>query len=114
MVYFRQEYEQIILKKDSDFQSLVIELQRLRGIEEECGHLKAENKVLKRAVGIQNKQHSDMKEEFCKLQQLHQQLIDYASELERANYALQVRNSQQSQENFFGGFHDNFPPPHVH
>jgi len=110
----KQEFEQTIQTKDSDFQSAITEIQRLQGIEEECERVKTENKVLKRAVTIQNKQQSEAKEELIKLQQSHQQLLQYAHELERVNYALQVRNAQQSQENPFGDFHDNFPPPHVH
>ncbi|KAG7401513.1 hypothetical protein PHYBOEH_000571 [Phytophthora boehmeriae] len=90
----RAEYEQLLLRKDVDFQRLRQELQhsheRGNHQDRELERLHGENKLLKRAIAIQNQQKDECQQENNALKQLATQAADHIKKLEQANYTLRV------------------------
>lgn len=90
----RAEYEQVIMRKDADFQRLGQELQHTqqRGAQQanDVARLQGENKLLKRAVAIQNQQKEEVQQENNALKQLATQAAEHMKRLEQANYTLRV------------------------
>ncbi|POM61119.1 hypothetical protein PHPALM_2723 [Phytophthora palmivora] len=90
----RAEYEQFIMKKDAEFQRLGHELQhtqeRVAQQANDVARLQSENKLLKRAVAIQNQQKEEVQNENNALKQLATQAAEHMKRLEQANYTLRV------------------------
>lgn len=90
----RAEYEQFIMKKEADFQRLGQELQHTqeRAVHQanDVARLQGENKLLKRAVAIQNQQKEEVQQENNALKQLATQAAEHMKRLEQANYTLRV------------------------
>ncbi|ETV97493.1 hypothetical protein H310_09418 [Aphanomyces invadans] len=90
----RTECEQILLRKDKEMQEMRIALDRLRetcmGQAKEFEKIQAENKILRRAVTIQNQQKEEATQENAALKQLAVQAADHIKRLEQTNYALRV------------------------
>ncbi|DBA01125.1 TPA: hypothetical protein N0F65_001753 [Lagenidium giganteum] len=90
----RTEYEQYIMKKDVEFQNMRQEMQqlvqRLHAQEKDSERLQGENKILKRAVAIQNQRKEECLQENAVLKQLTSQAAEHIKRLEQSNYALRV------------------------
>jgi predicted RNase H-like nuclease (RuvC/YqgF family) len=90
----RAEYEQFIMKKDVEFQRLGQELghtqERMAQQANEVNRLQGENRLLKRAVAIQNQQKEEVQNENHALKQLATQTAEHMKRLEQANYTLRV------------------------
>ncbi|RHX98068.1 hypothetical protein DYB37_004009 [Aphanomyces astaci] len=90
----RTECEQILLRKEKDMQEMRVEFDRLRemcmGQAKEFEKIQAENKILRRAVTIQNQQKEEATQENVALKQLAHQAADHIKRLEQTNYALRV------------------------
>lgn len=84
----RAEYEQFILKKEAEFRHET--QQRAAQQAGEVARLQGENKLLKRAVNIQNEQNQAMEQENTALKQLATQAAEHIRRLEQANYTLRV------------------------
>ncbi|CAN0054953.1 unnamed protein product [Ectocarpus sp. 13 AM-2016] len=59
--------------------------------QKELERLSAENRILKRAVGIQNTKGKELEGQLHGLQQAAGQAAEYVKRLEQTNYALSVR-----------------------
>ncbi|KAG6576374.1 uncharacterized protein IUM83_09024 [Phytophthora cinnamomi] len=94
MARIRAEYEQLLLRKEADFQRLGQELQlaQQRAAQQagDVARLQGENKLLKRAVAIQNQQKEDVARENDALKLLATQAAEHMKRLEQANYTLRV------------------------
>ncbi|KAG7379618.1 hypothetical protein PHYPSEUDO_008345 [Phytophthora pseudosyringae] len=110
----RAEYEQFIMKKDAEFQRLGQELQhtqeRAAHQANDVARLQSENKLLKRAVAIQNQQKEEVQGENNALKQLATQAAEHMKRLEQANYTLRV-HLQTSTSAGMGHHHQ---PPDVY
>ncbi|KAK1944764.1 hypothetical protein P3T76_003297 [Phytophthora citrophthora] len=82
------------MKKDVEFQRLGQEFQhtqeRVNQQNSDMVRLQGENKLLKRAVAIQNQQKEEVQQENNALKQLATQAADHIKKLEQANYTLRV------------------------
>ncbi|KAE9025881.1 hypothetical protein PR003_g9118 [Phytophthora rubi] len=107
----RAEYEQFILKKEAEFQRLGQELQhtqeRVAQQASDVARLQGENKLLKRAVGIQNQQKEEVQHENNALKQLATQAAEHMRRLEQANYTLRVHLQTSTSA---GNGHQQQPP----
>lgn len=77
----------------------------------ELEQMQHENKILKRAVTIQDGRYKEIESQLSSLQQIASQGAEYVKRLEQINYALGVRVQQMGQSNndFLGGLR----PPDV-
>ncbi|KAL4165289.1 hypothetical protein KRP22_004018 [Phytophthora ramorum] len=110
----RAEYEQFIMKKDAEFQRLGQQLQhtqeRVAAQASDVARLHGENKLLKRAVAIQNQQKEEVQHENSALKQLATQAAEHMKRLEQANYTLRVH--LQTSTSAGNGHH--YQPPDVY
>lgn len=90
----RTEYEQYIMKRDAEFQRCRQELgaahERLQHQDRELERLQGENRLLKRAITIQNQQKEEAQHESAMLKGLASQAAEHIKRLEQANYTLRV------------------------
>lgn len=90
----RAEYEQYIMKKETETQQLRHELMRLQEVastqDRDGQRLVNENKLLKRAITIQSQQKEECQQENVMLKSLAAQAADHIKKLEQTNYALRV------------------------
>ncbi|CAH0478361.1 unnamed protein product [Peronospora belbahrii] len=90
----KTEYDHFLMKKEVEFQQLGQELQqtqdRMMHQANELMRLQGENKLLKRAVAIQNQQKDEVQQENKTLKQLTTQAAEHIKRLEQANYTLRV------------------------
>jgi DNA repair exonuclease SbcCD ATPase subunit len=103
----RAEYEQFIMKKEVEFQSCRRELQQLHEAthakDKDAERLNSENKLLKRAITIQNQQKEECQQENAVLRNLATQAAEHIKRLEQSNYALSVHlqtSTSTSSEHF--------------
>ncbi|KAF1318501.1 hypothetical protein FI667_g13900, partial [Globisporangium splendens] len=103
----RAEYEQFILKKEVEFQQCRHELARVhestQSKDKEIERLHSENKLLKRAITIQNQQKEECQQENVVLRNLATQAAEHIKRLEQSNYALSVHlqtSTSTSSEHF--------------
>lgn len=84
-----------VAEKESGFTQAREENVRLRdglgAYQKEVERLAAENRILKRAVGIQNTKGKEVEGQLQQLQQAAGQAAEYIKRLEQSNYALSVR-----------------------
>lgn len=108
----RAEYEQFILKKEGEFQNCRHELLQLHvsteSKDKDLERLNGENKLLKRAITIQNQQKEECQQENTMLRNLATQAAEHIKRLEQSNYALSV-HLQTSTSTSTG----HFQPPDV-
>lgn len=90
----RTEYEQYMMKREAEFQRCRQELgaahERLQQQDREVERLHGENKLLKRAITIQNQQKEEALHESAMLKGLAAQAAEHMKRLEQANYTLRV------------------------
>ncbi|RMX67463.1 hypothetical protein DD238_001294 [Peronospora effusa] len=90
----KTECDQLMMKKELDFQRLAHELQSTQNQvtcqTNEMVRLEGENRLLKRAVAIQNQQKEEVLQENKTLKQLATQAAEHMKRLEQANYTLRV------------------------
>uniref|UniRef100_K3XAW0 Uncharacterized protein n=1 Tax=Globisporangium ultimum (strain ATCC 200006 / CBS 805.95 / DAOM BR144) TaxID=431595 RepID=K3XAW0_GLOUD len=103
----RAEYEQFILKKEVEFQQCRHELAQVHAStqsrDKEIERLQSENKLLKRAITIQNQQKEECQQENAVLRNLATQAAEHIKRLEQSNYALSVHlqtSTSTSSEHF--------------
>ncbi|TDH68121.1 hypothetical protein CCR75_005424 [Bremia lactucae] len=110
----KAEYEQFIMKRDAEFQRLGQELEhsqeRVAYQANDIVRLQSENKVLKRAVAIQNQQKEEVLSENNALKELATQAAEHMRRLEQANFTLRVH--LQTSTN--AGFGHQYQPPDVY
>lgn len=90
----RTEYEQYIMKREAELQRCRQELgaahERLQQQDREVERLQGENRLLKRAITIQNQQKEEAQHESAVLKGLAAQAAEHIKRLEQANYTLRV------------------------
>lgn len=82
------------MKRDVEFQRLRQELmamhERLQHQDKDAERLNGENRLLKRAITIQNQQKEEAQQESNMLKGLATQAAEHIKRLEQANYTLRV------------------------
>lgn len=82
------------MKKELELQSCRRELQQALGAaqakDKDVERLAGENKLLKRAITIQNQQKEECQQENAVLRNLATQAAEHIKRLEQSNYALSV------------------------
>ncbi len=102
----RTEYEQFIMKKDQEMNQYKHQMAHLQERqfqhEKEMERLLSENKLLKRAVTIQNQQKEECQQENTMLKNLTTQAAEHIKRLEQTNYALRVHLQTSNSTNVGG------------
>ncbi|OQR89490.1 hypothetical protein THRCLA_22681 [Thraustotheca clavata] len=94
MARLRAEFDNFVMRKEKEMHEMRIEYERMRGVcteqARELEKIQGENKILRRAVAIQNQQKEETSQENAVLKQLAHQAADHIKRLEQTNYALRV------------------------
>lgn len=109
----RMEQQMLVARKDHELQQVMQENQRLNNqclaMRMEHNQCLEENKVLKKAVGIQDGRYRELASNYDQLQHVMAMAAEHIANLERSNRELSSQISQMSYGNHFPPG----PPPDV-